>query len=75
MFQMTPDAKGVLRKYQSEDAGIGSLSSDDSHPVNGPSFNTSSHADKNVRLHFYHRVTYKTLLICCLQIRNKDLFT
>ncbi|XP_042224878.1 G-protein-signaling modulator 2-like isoform X2 [Homarus americanus] len=47
LLKMTPDAKGVLRKYQSEDAGIGSLSSDDSHPVNGPSFNTSSHADKN----------------------------
>ncbi|XP_071528691.1 G-protein-signaling modulator 2 isoform X1 [Panulirus ornatus] len=47
LLKMTPDAKGVLRKYQSEDAGIGSMSSDDSHPVNGPSYNTSSRADKN----------------------------
>ncbi|XP_063865896.1 G-protein-signaling modulator 2-like isoform X5 [Scylla paramamosain] len=47
--EMTPDAKGVLRKYQSEDAGIGSHSSEDArHPVNGPtSYTSSSHADKN----------------------------
>ncbi|KAK4328075.1 hypothetical protein Pmani_001548 [Petrolisthes manimaculis] len=52
---MTPDAKGVLQKYQSEEAGIGSLSSDDSssshhhlHPVNGPtSYTSSSHTDMN----------------------------
>lgn len=50
---MTPDAKGVLRKYQSEDAGIGSHSPEDArHPVNGPtSYTSSSHADKNVRVH------------------------
>lgn len=48
---MTPDAKGVLRKYQSEDAGIGSLSPEDArHPVNGPTSYTSSSHDKNVRV-------------------------
>ncbi|XP_050700442.1 G-protein-signaling modulator 2-like isoform X3 [Eriocheir sinensis] len=47
--KMTPDAKGVLRKYQSEDAGIGFHSPEDArHPVNGPtSYTSSSHADKN----------------------------
>lgn len=47
LLKMTPDAKGVLRKYQSEDTGISSLSSGDSHPVNGPPFTISSPADKN----------------------------
>ncbi|KAK4298528.1 hypothetical protein Pmani_029130 [Petrolisthes manimaculis] len=46
---MTPDAKGVLQKYRSEEAGIGSLSSDDSssshhhlHPVPTPVVHTQT---------------------------------
>ncbi|CAL4061356.1 unnamed protein product, partial [Meganyctiphanes norvegica] len=46
LLKMTPDAKGMLRKYQSEDAGIGSLSSEDSHHHNVP-FNSCMHNDKN----------------------------
>ncbi|XP_076050082.1 G-protein-signaling modulator 2-like [Oratosquilla oratoria] len=49
LLKMTPDARGVLRKHQSEDAGIGSLSSDDSHtPFSGGAYGL--HAEKNTSL-------------------------
>ncbi|XP_076043541.1 G-protein-signaling modulator 2-like isoform X2 [Oratosquilla oratoria] len=49
LLKMTPDTRGMLRKHQSEDAGIDSLSSDNSHT----SLNVGAyelHNDKNSSL-------------------------